>query len=273
MLAFPSERWGPSVPRSRWGGLRALGLPLLRLGGETPVDVKGPQAPDPALEGAAQEDALEIFTSGALPESQQKKVARFGAAFFRNPPSTFAPGNEVPVGPDYIVGPGDSFRIDVWGMVQGAWTVTVDRNGLVSIPTVGTFPVAGLTFGQLKTTLGQAVGRLYSGFEISVSMGQLRSITVFVTGHARKPGSYTVSSLSTLVNALLACGGPDGNGSMRDVQVKRSGKVVAHFDLYDFLLKGDKTHDVRLQPQDVIFISQAGGSGGPLGQREDPRDL
>lgn len=93
---------------------------------------------------------------------------------------------------------------------------------------------------------------------------------MFVTGRTSRPGSYTVSSLSTLVNVLLACGGPDRNGSMRNVQVKRGGKVVAHFDLYDFLLKGDKTHDVRLQPQDVIFIPQAGPQVALIGNVRTP---
>lgn len=201
---------------------------------------------------------LERFLSGTLPDKFQANIGRYGMDFFKNPPSTFAPGNAVPVGPDYVIGPGDSFRIDVWGMVQGTWTVAVDRNGQVAIPTVGTLGVAGLTFDQLKGTLRRELGKYYAGFEMNVTMGQLRSIKVYVTGNAKKPGAYTVSALSTLVNALLSCGGPSDTGTLRAIEVKRGGKTVAIFDMYDFLMKGDKTKDVRLQPEDVIHIGRVG---------------
>ena len=203
---------------------------------------------------------LERFLSGSLPDKFQANIGRFGMSFFRNPPSTFAPGNAIPVGPDYVIGPGDSFRIDVWGMVQGTWTVAVDRNGQVAIPTVGTLGVAGLTFGQLKGALQRELEKYYAGFEMNVTMGALRSIKVYVTGSAKNPGAYTVSALSTLVNALLSCGGPSDAGTLRDIVVRRNGKVVARFDMVGFLLTGDKTKDVRLQPEDVIHI----GPVGPL---------
>ena len=201
---------------------------------------------------------LERFLSGALPDQFQARISRYGTDFFKNPPSTFAPGNAVPVGPDYVIGPGDTFRIDVWGMVQGTWTVAVDRNGQVAIPTVGTLGVAGLTFDQLKGALRRELEKYYAGFEMNVTMGQLRSIKVYVTGNAKKPGAYTVSALSTLVNALLSCGGPSDTGTLRAIEVKRSGRTVAVFDMYDFLMKGDKTKDVRLQPEDVIHIGRVG---------------
>ncbi len=201
---------------------------------------------------------LDRFLSGSLPDKFQANIGRYGMSFFRTPPSTFAPGNAIPVGPDYVIGPGDSFRIDVWGMVQGTWTVAVDRNGQVAIPTVGTLGVAGLTFDQLKSTLHRELDKYYAGFEMNVTMGQLRSIKVYVTGNAKKPGAYTVSALSTLVNALLSCGGPSDTGTLRAIEVKRGGRTVAIFDMYDFLMKGDKTKDVRLQPEDVIHIGRVG---------------
>jgi Periplasmic protein involved in polysaccharide export len=201
---------------------------------------------------------LDRFLSGSLPDKFQANIGRYGMSFFRTPPSTFAPGNAIPVGPDYVIGPGDSFRIDVWGMVQGTWTVAVDRNGQVAIPTVGTLGVAGLTFDQLKSTLHRELDKYYAGFEMNVTMGQLRSIKVYVTGNAKKPGAYTVSALSTLVNALLSCGGPSDTGTLRAIEVKRGGRTVAIFDMYDFLMKGDKTKDIRLQPEDVIHIGRVG---------------
>ena len=213
---------------------------------------------------------LDRFLSGALPDKFQASVGRYGMSFFRNPPSTFAPGNAIPVGPDYVIGPGDSFRIDVWGMVQGTWNVTVDRNGQVAIPTVGTLGVAGLTFDQLKSTISRELNKYYAGFEMNITMGQLRSIKVYVTGNAKKPGAYTLSALSTLVNALLSCGGPSETGTLRDIVVNRNGKAVARFDMYDFLMKGDKTKDIRLQPEDVIHINRVGPLAAIVGNVRVP---
>lgn len=150
---------GAGVSAGSGGGVVAGGLGS----GGSSEDIIPPrgsteiQQRDPTLGQGDTEDSLEIFVRGSLTVSQDRKIERYGEAFFRNPPSTFAPGNEIPVGPEYIVGPGDSFRINVWGMVQGSWSVTVDRSGLVSIPTVGTFPVAGLTLDNSRRPW---VGRL-----------------------------------------------------------------------------------------------------------------
>lgn len=254
VIVVPGAPQGPETP---------VGPPQI-----FPSQPSSPAAPVPSEEekhkGTEQGEIqsgpsdLERFLSGTLPDKFQANIGRYGMDFFKNPPSTFAPGNAVPVGPDYVIGPGDSFRIDVWGMVQGTWTVAVDRNGQVAIPTVGTLGVAGLTFDQLKGTLRRELEKYYAGFEMNVTMGQLRSIKVYVTGNAKKPGAYTVSALSTLVNALLSCGGPSDTGTLRAIEVKRGGKTVAIFDMYDFLMKGDKTKDVRLQPEDVIHIGRVG---------------
>ncbi len=199
---------------------------------------------------------FESYVNERLPEeiSEKIKIKQFGYDLFKKPPTTFAPVVNVPVGPEYVVGPGDEIRINVWGKFEGSWSVTVDRNGNIYIPTVGTIGVAGLTFKELKDVLYKEISKYYTGFEMNVYMGSLRSITVYVVGNARNPGAYTVSSLSTLVNALFAAGGPSKTGTMRDIQVKRNGRVVVHFDMYDLILKGDKSKDVRLMPEDVIFI-------------------
>lgn len=201
---------------------------------------------------------FERFLTGALPEENISKITRYGSEFFRSAPSTFAPGEGAPVSPDYVIGPGDQIRIDVWGMVEGQWTVAVGRDGTINIPRVGVIGVAGLSFEELQDVLNEQFSRYYSSFEMSVTLGALKSIKVYVVGNARKPGGYTISSLSTLVNALLVSGGPNPSGSMRSIQVKRGGKVVAVFDLYDLLMKGDKTQDIRLMPEDVIFIPNVG---------------
>jgi protein involved in polysaccharide export with SLBB domain len=187
-----------------------------------------------------------------------KTLPIYGAKLFRNPPSTFAPLNLVPVTPDYVIGPGDELLVQAWGQVTLDSRYTVDRAGSIYIPQVGSMHVAGLSFAQVQGYLKAQMGRVFRNFDLNVSMGQLRSIQVFVVGQARRPGSYTISSLSTLVNALFVTGGPTPQGSMRDIQLKRSGKVIADFDLYDLLQHGDKSNDVQLLPGDVIYIPPVG---------------
>jgi protein involved in polysaccharide export with SLBB domain len=185
-------------------------------------------------------------------------LKQFGYSFFYQPPASFLPVQAVPVGPDYVIGPGDTIKIIVWGSVQGEYNLTVNRNGQIDIPKVGVVPVSGLTFGQLRQVMDREFARFYINFQMNVTLDNLRTIQVFVVGQARFPGSYAVSSLSTLVNALFAAGGPGKSGSLRHIQVRRGGKVITHFDMYDFLLRGDKRKDIRLQSGDVIFIPPIG---------------
>jgi protein involved in polysaccharide export with SLBB domain len=182
----------------------------------------------------------------------------FGANLFRSVPSTFAPVDQIPVTPNYVIGPGDELRIRLWGQINFNANVQVDRSGYVYLPQVGGVQVAGLQFADLDHQLRTAVGRIFRNFDLHVDLGQLRSIQIFLVGQARRPGAYTVSSLSTLVNALFATGGPAIDGSLRDIQVKRDGKLVTDFDLYDLLIDGDKSKDVQLLPGDVIYIPPAG---------------
>jgi protein involved in polysaccharide export with SLBB domain len=158
------------------------------------------------------------------------------------------------VTPDYVIGPGDEIRIRVWGQVNFNADLKVDRSGDVYLPQVGRIHVTGIQFSDLSQQIRSQIGRVFRNFDLTVDLGQLRSIQIFVVGQARRPGAYTVSSLSTLVNALFASGGPSVQGSMRDIQLKREGKVITHFDLYDLLVRGDKSKDSRLLPGDVIFI-------------------
>jgi protein involved in polysaccharide export with SLBB domain len=177
---------------------------------------------------------------------------------FTTPPSTFAPVDNIPVTPDYVIGPGDELRLQVWGQITLRGNYVVDRTGAIALPEVGAIHVAGLQFSQLTDFLRAQLARVYRNFDLNVNLGQLRSIQVFVVGQALKPGSYTIGSLSTLLNALFASGGPTPQGSLRDIQVKRNGLTLTHFDLYDLLLHGDKSKDIRLEPGDVIFIPPAG---------------
>ncbi|HEY4047799.1 MAG TPA: SLBB domain-containing protein [Acidobacteriaceae bacterium] len=199
-----------------------------------------------------------------------KLLPVYGDSLFRRVPSTFAPLRETPVTPDYVLGPGDQLVVRIWGQVNFNALVTVDRSGAVYLPQVGEIHVAGLPYSQVQDHLRQQVGRIYRNFDLSVEMGQLRSIQVFVVGQARRPGTYTISSLSTLVTALFATGGPSVQGSLRDIQIKRNEQVVTHFDLYDLLLRGDKSKDVPLLPGDVIYIPPVGPQVGIGGSVRNP---
>jgi protein involved in polysaccharide export with SLBB domain len=199
-----------------------------------------------------------------------KTLPIYGAKLFRNPPSTFAPLNLVPVTPDYVIGPGDELLVQAWGQLTLNGRFTVDRAGAIYIPQVGTLHVAGLPFSQIQENLKTQIGRVFRNFDLNVNMGQLRSIQVFVVGQARRPGSYTVSSLSTLINAVFVTGGPTPQGSMRHIQLKRGGRVVVDFDLYDLLQRGDKSKDAQLLPGDVIYIPPVGPEVAVAGSVNSP---
>jgi protein involved in polysaccharide export with SLBB domain len=194
----------------------------------------------------------------------------FGASLFQSVPSTFAPLDNAPVPPDYVIGPDDEVRMRVWGQVNFNANLRVDRSGTIYVPQVGAVDVAGTKFSDLDQTLRKAVGKIYRNFEMTVQLGQIRAIQIYVTGEARRPGMYTVSSLSTLVDALFASGGPSVQGSMRQIEVRRAGAVVTTFDLYRLLIAGDKSKDTKLQPSDVIFVPQVGPQAAVLGSVRRP---
>jgi len=194
----------------------------------------------------------------------------FGASIFSGVPSTFAPIDDVPVGPGYILGPGDELRLQLSGQVNQELDITVDRTGAISVPGLGAVHVAGLAYSQLPAFLNSQLGKLYRNFTLNVNLGALRTIQVFVTGAASRPGSFSVSSMSTLTNAIFASGGPLPQGSLRDIQVRRNNVVIDHFDLYDLLLSGDKSHDIPLATGDVIFIPFAGPQVAVLGSVNNP---
>ncbi|MBX3657256.1 MAG: SLBB domain-containing protein [Ramlibacter sp.] len=176
----------------------------------------------------------------------------------------------VPVPSDYVLGPGDEVDLKLWGAVDADLRLAVDRNGQISIPRVGTVNVAGVKASQLEQALRGQISRVYNNFQLSATLGQLRSIQVFVVGQARRPGAYTVSSLSTLISALFESGGPSATGSMRHVQLKRDGKTVTTLDLYKFINEGDKSADARLLPGDVIVLPPAGSRVAVTGALDQP---
>jgi len=199
-----------------------------------------------------------------------EKLDIYGVSLFRRVPTTFSPVQNVPVGQAYVLGPGDELVVQLSGQINRQMRLTVNREGDIQIPELGAVHVAGLTYGELPGFLNKQIGRIYRNFTLNVSMGALRTIQVFVVGQARRPGSFAVSSLSTLLNALFASGGPLPTGSLRDIQVKRNGETIDHFDLYDLLLRGDKSKDIALVTGDVIFIPYAGPQVAVLGSVNHP---
>lgn len=200
----------------------------------------------------------------------QQVLPIFGANLFRQVPSTFAPLDQGPVPSNYVLGPGDQIRVQLWGQVNFATTTRIDRTGGIYLPQVGEVHLAGVPVSQLQQVLHDAVSRVFRNFQLSASVGQIRSIQVYVVGDARRPGVYTISSLSTLIDALFACGGPSADGSMRNIEVRRNGKVITDFDLYDLLLKGDRSKDVPLLSGDVIFIPPVGAEVAITGSVRKP---
>jgi protein involved in polysaccharide export with SLBB domain len=239
-----------------------------------PAQPSGPEQPRlrtlPLTESPETLSKFEQFITGNGPAAVSTNIRQFGYELFRRPPSTFAPVTNVPVSAGYVLGPGDEVRINVWGKVEGIWNPVVDRDGNISLPKAGIIGVTGLTFAELKNLLHKEFSKYYTGFEMNVSMGSLRTIRVYVVGNAVRPGSYTISSLSTLINALFEAGGPSKTGTMRNIQVKRKGQIIEAFDMYDFLLRGDKTKDIRLMPEDVIFIPSVGPLTGIAGNVKQP---
>ncbi len=193
-------------------------------------------------------------------------LAPFGYDLFLNSAQSFNSVTALPAPENYVVGPGDTVIIQLFGKENAEYELSIRRNGSLSFPGVGPIQVAGLDFLSLKNEIKSRVKRQFIGTKVSVTMGRLRSIRIFVLGEVMQAGSYTVSGLSTLTNALFASGGVKNIGSLRNIQLKRKGKVISNFDLYDLLLHGNTQSDKRLLPGDVIFVPPIGKTVGISGE-------
>ncbi|HSO47738.1 MAG TPA: SLBB domain-containing protein, partial [Rhizobiaceae bacterium] len=193
----------------------------------------------------------------------------YGQQLFSEP-SAYSPVSQAVVPNDYIVGPGDEIRLQVWGSIDAELSLVVNRHGQINLPKVGVVNVAGVRAGDLESVLRSKIGRIFTNFDLNATLGRLRSIQIYVVGQARQPGTYTVSSLSTLINALFEVGGPSNNGSMRNILLKRDGRIVGKMDLYDFIAHGDRSGDVPLLPGDVVVIPPVGPRVAVMGAFEQP---
>jgi protein involved in polysaccharide export with SLBB domain len=249
----------------REGRLRFPGVTTIALAGLTEHQAARRIEAEPALRPLVAEVMLlplEPFGVEALEP--------FGQELFEEVPLTFAPATDVPVPPEYVLGPGDEVRVQLFGKENAFHSLYVSREGTLNFPGIGPVVVAGLTYGEMRDLLEQHVSEQMIGVNVSITMGELRSIRVFVLGDATRPGSFTVSGLSTMTNALFVSGGISPAGSMRKVQLKRGGRTVQTLDLYELLLNGDSSHDARLQPNDVLFVPPRGPTVALAGEIQRP---
>ena len=182
----------------------------------------------------------------------------FGYDVFESQANVFTPAQTGPVPQDYVLGPGDVVRVQLFGNVNGIYEFEVSRDGILNLPELGPIVVAGIPFSEFRADLNERVSQMLIGTQVSVTMGPLRTVRVFVLGDVNRPGSVVVGGLSTISGALYRSGGISDVGSLRNVQLKRDGRLVARLDLYDLLLRGDTSSDSRLQPGDVIFVPPLG---------------
>lgn len=214
----------------------------------------------------AQQDIANNSQGDREASKNQDDLTPFGYDLFAGSPTTFAPVTEIPIPADYRLGPGDVIRVQLWGNQNELLSLPVSRDGTIDFPQSGPRSVAGLTFEEASKQIRELVAEQYIGVRAAVSLGELRSMRIFVLGEARVPGAYTVSSLSTMTNALFVSGGVRTSGTLRAIRHMRDGALIGELDLYDLLLKGDTRNDSRLQPGDVIFIPPVGPRVGIKGE-------
>lgn len=239
------------------GVLVLPGLPTIPLLGLTEESIQERLTAEPALNAFDVEVSLLDVKSAAA-----GALEPFGYEVFEAPAGGFEPVTSGPVPPDYVLGPGDSVRVQLFGNVNGIYEFEVSRDGVLNLPELGPITVAGLPFSEFRKDLNQRVEKMLIGTQVSVTMGQLRTMRIFVLGDVNRPGSFVVSSLATVSSALYYSGGINEIGSLRNIQLKRNGGVVSRLDMYDLLLKGDTSGDQRLQPGDVIFVPPIGATVG-----------
>jgi len=210
------------------------------------------------------------FESKAQKKVLGSELSKFGYSLFSKATTTFAPATDIPIPPDYVMGPGDNIKIILFGNYNDTFSLQITREGSIYFPSIGPITVAGLSFDEMKQVLLARISNQFIGAEIQITMGALRSITIFVLGDAFQPGSYTISALTTLSNALMVSGGVGDIGSLRNIQLKRKGETISTFDFYDLLLKGDTSKDLKLQQGDVIFIPPVNKMVGITGEVRRP---
>ena len=200
----------------------------------------------------------EVAAGAGKAQLKKSQPPYFGYALFADSGNGFEPSTDVPIPQNYILGPGDIVRVQLFGNQNETLNLSVTRDGSINFPKLGPIQVAGLSIDDVRTVIDRRVTKELIGVQTNITLGPLRGVQVFLLGDARQPGAYSVSGLATISNALTAGGGVATTGSLRKIELKRAGRVVQRLDLYDFLLRGDSSRDVRLQAGDAVFIPPVG---------------
>lgn len=248
-----------------------------------PMRLRQPGAfgqPGTLEQGRSSSARIRALPKGALPAGEfeefvqklsgEAPIRRFGAELVTatDTPDTTEFSPLVP--PDYLVKPGDELLLTIWGSVDADLRLVVDRGGRISIPRVGPVQVSGVRYADLPGVIDRRVGLVFRNYQLSVSLGQLRGVRVYVTGFVARPGAYSLSSLSTITQALMAADGPSAAGSFRNIELRRGGKLESSFDFYDFLLNGDRSADRNVEADDVIHVAPVGPQVGLIGSVNRP---
>jgi protein involved in polysaccharide export with SLBB domain len=248
----------------RSGALQLPGFPLIPLSGLTEQLATRRIAAEPAL------SKLQVkLTLLPLEPTGMAALKPYGYDLFESP-AGFAVPKDVAVPDNYIVGPGDEFAIQLFGSQNRSLRLTVNRDGQLAFPELGPISVGGRRLSDVQSEIESRISRQMIGVRASVNLGTVRAISVFVVGEVNAPGSYAVSGLSTITSALFASGGVKPIGSLRNIQLKRSGKLIRQLDLYDLLLRGDTANDAHLQSGDVVFVPAVGGTVAVAGEVRRP---
>jgi protein involved in polysaccharide export with SLBB domain len=247
------------------GTLQLPGFRAIALAGLTEAEATRRVASEPSIED------FEIRVSRLpIAKSGREALQPYGYDLFLNPQPGLSPVTSTPVPADYVLGPDDVLEVQLYGNQNYTVDLTVNRDGQINFPQLGAISVGGKRYSAVKSELEARVGRQMIGEHASVSMSGIRTISVFVLGEAMFPGSYTVSGLATVTSALFAAGGVKPQGSLRHIQVRRQGALVREFDLYDLLMRGDSSADVKLLPGDVVMVPSIGPTASAYGEVQRP---
>ena len=252
-------------PKGRAAAGAIAALALLALGAGAPALAAGEDPLREPVPGRESVESLRRALESPSAESRWRGLPRFGRDLFRDAAQAFTPVENTPVGPDYVLGPGDNLVVFVSGLTDTSFSVTLDREGKVFLPRAGATFLWGLRFAEAEALVRARLGSVLRNARVQVSMGRVRALETFVLGAVERPGKYTLTGLATAFNAVAAAGGPSGLGSLRDIRVQRGEREVARLDLYAFLLRGDRSQDVRLQAGDVVFVGLARAQVGIQG--------
>ncbi len=238
--------------------------------GKTPGQFPAPGFPGVECVPNEPLSPIEIAFEKFAPVELSPQVRQFGYSLFSSAGGGKGLSETLPVNSSYVLGPGDELTVYIWGRVESVLNLQVDRNGEIFIPNVGTIKVWGLTFPKAEELIRDQIGRVFTGFRTSITLGRLRTIRVWLIGEVGVPGALEVSSLSTLTSALFAAGGPTKQGSLRRIRLTRNNQVVTEFDFYDFLMQGDKSRDLRLEAGDTVFVPPIGPVAAAIGDFKRP---